>query len=88
MAKRVKLNIDLPSPICKLGYPEEQVRSILGARYNEFMSWMYGQTMSSCDGRIYNHDKKEWEPDFCGPHGPIVYVQDLLRFLEGLPIID
>jgi hypothetical protein len=36
-------------PECALGYPREQLRSILGNRLEEFDGWMYGQTAATCD---------------------------------------
>jgi hypothetical protein len=78
----------LPDPECKLGYTDAQLHTILTSRYEEFWLWMRGQTFSSCDGRAYNHDKKEYEDTGCGPHGFVVYSWDLLRFLEGKPVVD
>lgn len=57
------------------------------ARFNY---WMVGQTMSICEGRAYNYEKKCYEPDECAatPHGIVVYRWDVERFLAGLPVID
>ena len=75
-------------PECKHGFTQGQLVDILGDRLVEFKMWMRGQTIASCDGRLYNHGKKEYEPSGCGPHGFVVYSWDLERFLDGRPIID
>jgi hypothetical protein len=84
MAKRKKL----PTPECSLGYTDSQVKAIMGTRLKEFNSWMSGQTMAVCDGRVYDHVKGAYEPSECGPHGGITYTWDLQRFLDGRPIVD
>lgn len=78
----------LPSPDCETGYTRDQLREILGNRFEEFDGWMYGQTVALCEGRKWNYYTKEYEETDCGPHGPVVYSWDLKRFLDGRPIID
>lgn len=78
----------LPAPECWLGYPWYQCEEILGTRTTEFGKWMYGQTMSLCDGRRYDHDLLEYVDTCPEPHGVVVYKWDLQRFLDGRPIID
>lgn len=78
----------MPEPICKLGYPEEQLREILGDQYDDFQKWMIGQTMAICEGRSFHHDTRKYEANGCGPHGLVVYRWDLERFMKGLPVID
>lgn len=80
--------MSLPKPECELGYPVTQLASVLGDRFKEFGQWMYGQTMALCDGRSYNHEKREYEETGCGPHGTICYAWDVERFLAGRPIVD
>lgn len=80
--------INLPPPECKEGYPINQLEKILGSRINKFYEYMVGQTMSICNGKLYNHNKKEYESTNCGPHGIVVYKSDLLTFLEGRPTLD
>lgn len=41
---------------------------------------MRGQTFGACEGKSYDHDKKEYVPTNCGPHG---YVQFLIRATFG-----
>lgn len=80
----------LPTPECESGYPWCQIQEILGVeRTKELSGWMYGQTMTMCDGRQYNHDTREYE-ESCGGvgHGGVVYTWDLQRFLDGRPVID
>lgn len=69
-----------PNPDCTLGYPENQVKEIMGARLREFRIWMRGQTQGVCDGQLYDIG--------CGPHGTVTYPTDVERFLQGLPVID
>lgn len=83
-----KKKIVMPAPECELGYPDSQICSIMGERYNEFMRWMNGQTMALCDGRSYDYASQSYKLTGCGPHGGVVYSGDVQRFLEGHPIID
>lgn len=78
----------LPPPECELGYTEGQIEQIVGDRLGEFDRWMNGQTMGLCDGRRYDHEKREHLATGCGPHGAVVYGHDLRRFLAGLPVVD
>lgn len=79
----------LPEPRCRFGYTVEQVEEIMGGRFDEFTHWMRGQTMSICDGTTWDYYLKKAVPSGCeGPHGTVVYVWDVNRFLEGRPIID
>lgn len=80
--------MSLPDPICQLGYPDTQLRILLGTRYMEFMGWMHTQTMGICEGRKFNYSTKYWEPTNCGPHGIVVPPGDLSRFLGGKAIDD
>jgi hypothetical protein len=73
----------IPKPECQLGYPESQLKEILGDRLEDFNLWMRGQTIAGCDGRRYDHDKKEYQPTGCGPHGYVIYSWDLERYLAG-----
>lgn len=81
----------LPEPLCSSGYPWYQIKEeILDAgELAKFSDWMYGQTMSICNGRRYSHETKEYQ-ESCGgvAHGGVVYPWDLQRFLAGRPIID
>lgn len=79
---------ELAEPECVMGYTDEQVTRIMGARLYDFRKWMRGQTGSICDGRAYNYEKGDYEPSGCGPHGYITYRQDVERFLLGLPVVD
>lgn len=55
---------------------------------SRFKEWMRGQTMGICDGRLYNHGKREYEGTGCGPHGVVAYASDLNAFLHGQPPLD
>lgn len=80
----------MPKPECESGYPWYQIREILGVkRTKELSEWMYGQTMTRCEGRRYNHSIRAYE-ESCGgvSHGGVVYPWDLQRFMDGGPVID
>ena len=76
-------------PSCELGYTEEDLSTILtDPEKEDFYRWMRGQTLALCDGRRYNHERREYEETGCGPHGMAYYESDVQRFILGLPIID
>lgn len=75
-----------------MGYPYAQLNQILfdnGRTADEFWEFMRGQTFAICEGRKFNHDTREYEPD-CGgtAHGGVVYPWDVERFLDRKPVID
>lgn len=81
-------DIDLETlvpPACPLGYTREQVEQITAEGFADFTYWMRGQTGAICDGRRYDHDKREYEPTGCAeaPHGMVVYAWDLARWIRG-----
>jgi hypothetical protein len=83
---------EMPAPECEGGYPSWQVGDMLAERKIsavEFQCWMRGQTMMLCQGQRYNYETEKFE-EACGgvAHGGVVYVWDMLRFLNGQPIID
>lgn len=72
----------LPEPACDLGYPEDQLQSILGAHIGDFWRFMNGQTQGICDGRRFDHNTRTYAPSPCGgSHGAVVYQGDLERFM-------
>lgn len=76
-----------PQPDCPYGYSVAFIEEILDEEtLQEFKFWMRGQTMSICGGRRYNHELRQYEPDECEktPHGGVVYLYDLHRFLGFL----
>ena len=68
---------------CKYGYTRDEIEALVGDRIDAFNHWMRGQTGSICDGQLYDHDKREYYPSGCGPHGPVVYEHDVRQFLRG-----
>lgn len=79
----------MEKPICKLGYPDDQLKSMLGQeKYDQLMVWMNGQTMAVCESKRFDYATGKWINIECGPHGPVVYEWDLQTFLSGHPIID
>lgn len=81
-------SMNIPDPVCKLGYPETQLEEILGARLKDFNVWMRGQTVSLCDGKYWDYEEMEYKPSGCGPHGAVVYSCDVQDFLEGRDVQD
>lgn len=81
-------HLELPKPECKYGYPQKQLKEILGDRVNEFNKYVVGQTGTICNGKIYNYDKDKYEPSGCGPHGIVTYMCDVRTFLENRPTLD
>ena len=79
---------DMPPPECEQGYTDAQIRTIMGARLEEFNRWMRGQTIGYCDGRAYDHVAKAHQETGCGPHGVVTYAGDVERFLDGRPVVD
>lgn len=78
----------MPAPECSYGYTIPQVEEILGPeRAGEFWKYMHGQTMTLCNGREYDHGKREYVPTGHS-HGGVVYGTDLSRFLRGRPPLD
>lgn len=81
---------NLVPPACPLGYTREQVEQITAEHFDEFGHWMRGQTAAFCDGRLYNHDLREFEPTECAaaPHGMVVYPWDVAQFMRGGEPLD
>lgn len=78
--------MNLPEPTCTWGYPEDQLRELLGESYERFAQWVHGQTGGVCDGVRWNG--YTYVPTGCGPHGVVVYPHDLRNFLEGGRVVD
>lgn len=78
-------------PDCTLGFSTQFLEGILSTRdYANLQRWMDGQTGAICDGRVYNHETKQYEPSECAdnPHGVVYYAHDVRRWALGLPVID
>lgn len=75
---------------CPYGYTDAELRVVLGDRYEKFLEWNYGSTMLFCEGREYDHEKKEYVPSSCArnPHGVVTFFVDVSRFLHNLPQDD
>lgn len=81
----------LEPPECHLGYPIQQLKDRLpDADFEDLNKWMSGQTGAICEGRRYDHETREYEPDECAnePHGFVWYTHDIERWKRGLPVID
>jgi hypothetical protein len=81
---------DLPSPECEAGFPVTQLEELLTEeQFEDLSKWMYGQTMTLCEGKKYNNDTKTYRESCDGTaHGAVIYHWDLKRWLQGQPIID
>lgn len=78
----------LPEPDCTHGYSIALLEDSLPKDlFENLMAWMYGQTMMLCEGRLYNHESKSYEPTH-DAHGPVVYAWDVERWERGGPILD
>ena len=65
--------MNIPKPQCHWGYPTEQVKAILGTRYEAFCKWgADGLTMMTCDGS-----------ECTEAHGPVTFQTDVEAFLRG-----
>ena len=85
------MKTELPEPTCRLGYTEDDLRVIFPdeSTRKEFFVWMYGQTFASCDGREYDHDRREYHEACDGKkHGAAYFPWDVERFIRGGRIID
>lgn len=72
-----------PQPECWLGYPITQLEEYLGPqRAEKLWEWMYGQTMSICDGQRYDHELQSYVDTCPEPHGPVIYVWDFQRWQD------
>lgn len=81
--------VTLLKPDCWLGYTRTQLETMLDSRLSAFDSWMQGQTMALCDGRVYDPEEKIYKPSVCDhPHGVVVYPQDVEQFLLGRRPLD
>lgn len=77
-----------PAPDCCGGYSWTYLEEIMDPdTFAEFSKWMNGQTCMICEGRKYNHETKQYEPDECAdnPHGGVAYRWDVHRFLGIVP---
>lgn len=79
---------DLPAPECKYGYTQDQLKSILKDRFNDFCDYSIGSTGTICNGQEYNRDTDKHDLTNCGPHGLVTYKCDVETFLEGRPTFD
>ena len=75
-----------PEPDCSAGYSLDYLQEILDYEtFERFNDWMYGQTMALCDGKRFNHETRQYEPDCETPHGGVAYSWDVKRFLGIIP---
>jgi hypothetical protein len=75
-------------PGCAFGYTKSQLIELLGERESAFADWMRGQTVALCDGKVYDHDKREYVKGCDEAHGLVVYAHDVRQFLAGGPPLD
>lgn len=77
---------------CPMGYTIEDLKRRFPTteEFDDFQTWMVGQTGAICNGQRYDYDRHEYVKDECfdNPHGIVVYWWDVNRYLMGLPVID
>ena len=66
-----------PYPACLLGYPDFQLKGVMGNRLGEFLTWLGDSPMAMCDNL-----------SGCGDHGAVTYTSDVHRFLLGMSVRD
>lgn len=61
---------NIPPPTCPFGYTTEDLNALFPTEEEmvAFNKWMYGQTMSICEGRTYNHEEGVYETTTCADH--------------------
>lgn len=77
-----------PKQDCEAGYSWSYLEEIMDVEtFRHFSVWMRGQTCCICEGRNYNHEKREYYPSACAdsPHGGVAYTWDVHRFLGIVP---
>lgn len=84
---------EMPAPSCPLGYTRADLRKFFGAidgQPHPLWAQLRGQTGAICQGHLYNHETREYEPTECAdrPHGFVVYVHDVQEWVEGKPVSD
>lgn len=72
----------LPEPKCIYGFTNKQIQTIMGNRLEAFQKWMRGQTVCCCPGMSQGCDNTDHRDS------TIVFEEDVVRFLKGLPIVD
>lgn len=88
-SQKKRIEKQLPTPQCSLGYPLIQLQDILGAtKYKVFNAWHSGQTGAICTGTEWDAEKGESVETGCGPHGIVVYKSDVVQFLSGGKPLD
>lgn len=82
----------LRRPSCPQGYTFADLEEIFPTpeEYDAFNLWMYGSTVTLCEGWAYNYQTEQKEPDACAnnPHGTVTYVWDVSTYLAGYPQLD
>lgn len=80
-------------PSCPYGFTRDDLERYFGAKEGEphpLWTQLRGQTQMICEGRLYNHDTREYTPSACAgtPHGTVAYVHDVQEWYEGRPVSD
>ena len=80
-------------PSCPMGYTRGDLENHFGAvtgQPHSLWQQLIGQTGAICEGKRYNHEKREFEPTECAdnPHGFISYTWDVLEWYRGQPVSD
>ncbi len=82
------MTTNLPAT-CKYGMTIDDLADVFNeGELAELYDWMRGQTGAICEGREWDYDLGDYIEVDCGPHGMVVYRNDVMRFIEGLPVVD
>ena len=82
------MTTNLPAT-CKYGMTSSDLHDVFSPEeVAEFYDWMRGQTGAICDGTEWDYAIEDYIETDCGPHGMVVYRNDVMRFIEGLPVVD
>lgn len=87
------MRAQMPPASCPLGYTNEDLERHFGAKVGEPHSlWdqLRGQTGMICEGRQWNPETSQYEPDACAghPHGLVTYIHDVREWVERRPPSD
>ncbi len=82
------MTIELPAT-CKYGMTSADLKDVFATdELAELYYWMRGQTGTLCEGIEWDYALGDYVASDCGPHGMVIYRHDVLRFIEGLPVVD
>ena len=82
------MTTELPAS-CKYGMTSDDLGNVFDHDERaEFDDWYRGQTGAICDAREWDYDLNFYIDSDCGPHGMVVYRNDVMRYVLNLPVVD